>query len=420
MGKIEYVEAILYHKILSSDFTNMYGIKKPKTGGGQTYIQAAGYDESDLDKMFFEANSVDTIEFRDKEKKHPRKKYSVPVYVVGSTKCADLELAPRIGRKDYRISRQNIKNRHPAWSHENGFPIPKKDNDDNYIYEKNYPNIIDCLRILIIKTRAEDRSVRYYATFVNSKEIPVNWPKAVGLEVIFSSKKQGLLFYTEQYIQFHNNMNAPFISGSAVDTELGDIKLPEDISERADDAVEYSGKELSLNVNVADVEFNQVSEPVFKKRTRSSRSINVTKDKDYVRRQKNLKNLGDLGEELVLERERRLLIEAGRKDLADKIDHVSKTIGDGLGYDILSFELYNGDYREKYIEVKATTGGKSKPFDITATEVETSDDKKESFSIYRLFGVHNGMKEVKYYEIRGSIKERFHLVPTSYKAYYKK
>ena len=31
--------------------TNMYGIKKPSGGGGQTYIQAAGYDFSELDRM---------------------------------------------------------------------------------------------------------------------------------------------------------------------------------------------------------------------------------------------------------------------------------------------------------------------------------------------------------------------------------
>ena len=41
---MEYVSAILYHKIQDSDFTNMYGIKKPSGGGGQTYIQAAGYN----------------------------------------------------------------------------------------------------------------------------------------------------------------------------------------------------------------------------------------------------------------------------------------------------------------------------------------------------------------------------------------
>ena len=73
---MEYVSAILYHKIQDSDFTNMYGIKKPSGGGGQTYIQAAGYDFSELDRMFAESDIItDTLEFWDSEKIFPRKKY---------------------------------------------------------------------------------------------------------------------------------------------------------------------------------------------------------------------------------------------------------------------------------------------------------------------------------------------------------
>ncbi len=32
----EHVAAVLYHKIQDSDFTNMYGIKKPVSGGVKT------------------------------------------------------------------------------------------------------------------------------------------------------------------------------------------------------------------------------------------------------------------------------------------------------------------------------------------------------------------------------------------------
>lgn len=66
---MEYVSAILYHKIQDSDFTNMYGIKKPSGGGGQTYIQAAGYDFTELDNMFSNSDIItDTLEFWDAEK----------------------------------------------------------------------------------------------------------------------------------------------------------------------------------------------------------------------------------------------------------------------------------------------------------------------------------------------------------------
>ena len=124
---MEYVSAILYHKIQDSDFTNMYGIKKPSGGGGQTYIQAAGYDFSELDRMFAESDIItDTLEFWDSEKIFPRKKYNFNAIAIGLNQSAEIELAPRTGRKDYRISRQGLNHRHPAWSPSNGFPEPKR------------------------------------------------------------------------------------------------------------------------------------------------------------------------------------------------------------------------------------------------------------------------------------------------------
>lgn len=117
--------------------------------------------------------------------------------------------------------------------------------------------------------------------------------------------------------------------------------------------------------------------------------------------------------------ERKRLESEGRNDLAAKVEHVSKTIGDGLGYDIKSFENVDGTYVEKYIEVKTTTGGKNKPFDISANEVEVSEEKSDNYYIYRFYGVSGKSKQVKYYEVRGSVKENFTLEATSYKAYCK-
>lgn len=75
--------------------------------------------------------------------------------------------------------------------------------------------------------------------------------------------------------------------------------------------------------------------------------INVSKKKmDWGRR----KRTGDRGEVLVVELEKRRLIEAGRKDLADKIDHIAQR-DDSAGFDISSFDK-NG--KQRPIEVKAT------------------------------------------------------------------
>src|SRR5262249_7937174 len=48
--------------------------------------------------------------------------------------------------------------------------------------------------------------------------------------------------------------------------------------------------------------------------------------------------LGKLGEEFVVGLEQQRLQSAGRDDLAGKVEQVSETIGDGLGFDVLSFE----------------------------------------------------------------------------------
>jgi len=46
-----------------------------------------------------------------------------------------------------------------------------------------------------------------------------------------------------------------------------------------------------------------------------------------------------MGEEIVIEIEKRRLIALGREDLVPNIAHVAK-VKDGLGYDIVSIRLY--------------------------------------------------------------------------------
>ena len=67
-------------------------------------------------------------------------------------------------------------------------------------------------------------------------------------------------------------------------------------------------------------------------RTRQGRKI------DFVRRDAANRRLGRLGEEFTVDLERRRLLSYGRDDLAKKVEWVSDTTGDGLGFDILSFD----------------------------------------------------------------------------------
>ena len=420
---MEYVSAILYHKIQDSDFTNMYGIKKPSGGGGQTYIQAAGYDFTELEKMFSNSDIItDTLEFWDSEKKYPRKKYNFNAITIGSNQSAEIELAPRTGRKDYRIARQGLNHRHPAWSIHNGFPEPQRkspvpSSGSIYEYTKNYPGIIDNLYIYILKTVSTENTVKYYASFINADSMPNDWPSGVGLEKIFKKQsKQGIIFFDGIYMRFNNNPACPFAAGCVADSEIKNVTLPSDIATNSEDAVEYAHNEVSIEVDYSSLSFIQVPVPTIARKTKTN-STYIRKDSNYTRREKNKKLLGDIGEEIVLTFEKKRLTQMGRQDLAEKIEHVSKTKGDGLGYDILSYDVVNDTVSEKFIEVKATTDNSTKPFDISSNEVDVSELYPEQYFIYRVFNIHNKMASASFYVMKGSVRSNFNLEATSYKAY---
>jgi hypothetical protein len=94
------------------------------------------------------------------------------------------------------------------------------------------------------------------------------------------------------------------------------------------------------------------------------------------------RKLGEQGERFVLELERRRLRDAGRKDLADNIEWVADTQGDGAGYDIRSFDK---DGSEVFIEVKTTKGPLGAAFYVTANELLCSNRRGSAYRLYRVF-----------------------------------
>jgi hypothetical protein len=103
---------------------------------------------------------------------------------------------------------------------------------------------------------------------------------------------------------------------------------------------------------------------------------------NYLERDAQNAALGLAGEEFVLRLEHQRLWEAGAPRLADRVEHVARTQGDGLGYDIVSFEA---DGRERLIEVKTTSFGERTPFYASRREVEVSMEQAEHYKLYRLF-----------------------------------
>lgn len=151
--------------------------------------------------------------------------------------------------------------------------------------------------------------------------------------------------------------------------------------------------------------------PASVKRPPVTVSAQVPRKVDYVRRDAENRRLGQLGEQWVLEFERRRLRDdEKRADLADRVEWVADRRGDGLGYDIASF---NADSSPRLIEVTTTGLGKYFPFLVTRNEVRTSRQEREAFWLYRVFEFS---QRTRLYWLNGSLVSSCQLMPTQYRA----
>jgi hypothetical protein len=120
--------------------------------------------------------------------------------------------------------------------------------------------------------------------------------------------------------------------------------------------------------------------------------------------------LGRAGEQWVVELEVERLRMTGHDALASRVEWVAKERGDGLGYDVLSFER---DGSERWIEVKTTNSGESAPFLITRNELAIWSANPDKYRLVRLFRFS---QRVQYYELRGEPESCVELEPTVWEA----
>ena len=123
------------------------------------------------------------------------------------------------------------------------------------------------------------------------------------------------------------------------------------------------------------------------------------------------RRLGESGEELVVENEKKTLINAGCHDLALQVQHVAVDEGDGAGYDVRSYSPSGG---VKHIEVKTTRGDINTPFYITSNEKAFSSAHPQTFYLYRLWNFT--IESASAYILRGGVSENLILDPVNYRA----
>lgn len=133
---------------------------------------------------------------------------------------------------------------------------------------------------------------------------------------------------------------------------------------------------------------------------------------DFIAKEGANRSLGHAGEVAVVDFEKQRLIALGQSHLADRIEHISVTIGDGAGFDVLSFDEAG---RERYIEVKTTRQDEQFPFYVSRNEVDFSDLESSQFSLYRLYRFDTPRQGI--YQLPGSLRRSCSLDPTHFVAH---
>tara|TARA_Y100000590_G_C15688273_1_gene1002451 strand:+ start:571 stop:2037 length:1467 start_codon:yes stop_codon:yes gene_type:complete len=146
---------------------------------------------------------------------------------------------------------------------------------------------------------------------------------------------------------------------------------------------------------------------------KTKRKFKGRKPINYVKKTIKDKKVGYIGEVLVLNYEKEKLSKVSRKDLANKVEHTSQTVGDGTGYDIKS---YDEKGNVMYIEVKTTQEGLKSDFFMSPKEIDFSRKNENSYYLYRLYDLELQPKPIaNFYIERGDISNHYNAEPTEYK-----
>ena len=184
--------------------------------------------------------------------------------------------------------------------------------------------------------------------------MPIEWPVGIGFEKMFSGTRKGVFFIDQHAVAFTNNSLSPFSILTTLNAPNLD-SLPADIASQSIDAVEYLEDDLVVPmeqqysyieraVPAVTIHIPQQEVPA----KRHGRHIN------HVRAQRNRIAIGKAGEKAAFEYEKQRLRSLGQDDLSRRVEWVAETQGDGLGYDIHSFDVVDGLVVDRYIEVKTT------------------------------------------------------------------
>jgi Protein NO VEIN, C-terminal len=142
------------------------------------------------------------------------------------------------------------------------------------------------------------------------------------------------------------------------------------------------------------------------------RLLRLIRKFDPVERDHQNRSLGKAGEAFVVDLERRKLADANRLDLAGKVRWIAAEVGDGAGYDVLSFSPKG---QERLIEVKTTNGSARTPFFLTRNECDLATERPADWRIYR---VHLFAKAPRVFAIAPPLQNAVKLTAETWRAFF--
>jgi len=233
----------------------------------------------------------------------------------------------------------------------------------------------------LLKNRS-DGSVEFKHQNISAVLTEMGYPFIKGYKPRFNFQRSKLIMVVDRYVRTHANIESKF--------KMFSDAIPEIIK-----TVEFSSWIVSAP-DISDIP-NKI------KTIRRPIKIN------YLEREQDNRSLGLKGEELVLNYERHSLIAAGKDKLADKVEWISKELGDGPGFDILSKNINGSD---KYVEVKTTKLSKESPFYFSLNEYNFSIENQANYHLYRVF---NFNQSPQMFKLTGRYDEFCRVQPTHFR-----
>lgn len=290
-----------------------------------------------------------------------------------------------------------------------------------------YRSIDECLEVVTIdKLEGQIKNYKAIFTILNIEEINRKWLDDLENSNGFTSEYVPIKWKEWVEEVEYDTLLAKDIE----DNQIGQQDLNKFRNEK--DFIENINiDELNdLIVNIDELEFEITYKPIDNKKQEDSGNTTKIKNKKKFSNPKKNKNyaeeyikkqiIGVIGEAIILKKERERLSNSKQVELVEKVNDIewsSKDIGDGLGYDIKSFDIKDGKVISKYIEVK-TTIGPDNDFEITAAEVEKSHELNENgiYAIARIYNLDIENRTAEFYFKEGNLESNYELETSVYTA----